>query len=48
MDVLSGFKDTFGELLKESYKSIKQISVELDTSPYVVLKMETSSYRRKT
>lgn len=38
MDVLSGFKDTFGELLKESYKSIKQISVELDTSPYVVLK----------
>lgn len=38
MDVISGFKDTFNELLKESDKTIKQVSIELNTSPFVVLK----------
>ena len=38
MDVLNGFRNTFNELLKDSEKSINELSEDLNTSPYVILK----------
>ena len=36
MNILLGFRNTFNELLKDSEKSITELSKELNTSPYVI------------
>lgn len=42
MDVLTGFRNTFAELVQDDEKTIRELSKELKTSPFVVLKWKNS------
>ena len=43
MDVLAGFTETFNDLIKENEKSVKNLSTELGTSPFVIQKWKNHS-----